>query len=61
MNIEEAKVSDAEYILNLQKIAYQSEAKRYNDYSLLPLMQTLDEIQADFKKQYRGTKSLLSL
>ena len=52
MNIEEATINDAEHILNLQKIAYQSEARRYNDYTLPPLMQTLDEIQADFKKQF---------
>ena len=51
MNIEIATTDDAEHILNLQKIAYQSEARRYNDYSLPPLIQRLDEIKSDFKKQ----------
>ena len=51
MNIEQATHDDAEIILNLQKIAYQSEARRYNDGTLPPLVQTLNEIQTDFKKQ----------
>ena len=51
MNIVEATTDDAEHILNLQRIAYESEARRYNDYTLPPLIQTLDEIRADLKKQ----------
>jgi len=51
MFIEQATDNDAKIILDLQKIAYLSEAKRYNDYTLPPLMQTFNEIQADFKKQ----------
>ncbi len=34
---------DYEEILNLQKLAYQTEAEIYNDYYIPPLMQTLDE------------------
>jgi len=49
--IAQATDKDAHNILDLQKLAYQSEAKRYNDYSIPPLMQTLDEILDDFKNQ----------
>jgi ribosomal protein S18 acetylase RimI-like enzyme len=51
INIEQATEKDAEVILALQKLAYQSEARRYNDYTLPPLMQTFDEILADFSRQ----------
>ncbi|MBN1965187.1 MAG: GNAT family N-acetyltransferase [Anaerolineae bacterium] len=48
MNITPAQLADAEVILALQKLAYQQEAARYDDYSILPLRQTLDEIRAEF-------------
>jgi hypothetical protein len=51
LNIEQATEDDAGIILSLQKLAYQSEAKRYNDYTLPPLLQTFEEILADFRKQ----------
>ncbi len=51
MIIEKASDYDAEIILRLQKTAYQSEAKRYNDYTLPPLLQTPEEIITDFKNQ----------
>jgi ribosomal protein S18 acetylase RimI-like enzyme len=38
-------------ILALQQIAYLSEGERYNDFSLPPLLQTLQEITADFDDQ----------
>ena len=43
-----ADVSDAAEILELQKLAYQSEAVLYDDWSIPPLTQTLDEIKKDF-------------
>ncbi len=46
--IERASLDDAEKILELQKIAYRSEAELYNDFSIEPLTQSLDEIKADF-------------
>jgi N-acetylglutamate synthase-like GNAT family acetyltransferase len=49
--IERAKVEDAKEILALQKLAYQSEAAIYDDYTIPPLMQTLEEIKADFERQ----------
>jgi ribosomal protein S18 acetylase RimI-like enzyme len=48
--ITKASVDDAEEILKLQKLAYLSEAEIYNDYSIPPLTQTLEEISADFKE-----------
>jgi len=51
MNIERASIEDAREILNLQKVAYIAEAEIYNDYTLPPLMQTLEQIEIDFKKQ----------
>ncbi|HAD04257.1 MAG: GNAT family N-acetyltransferase [Desulfuromonadales bacterium GWD2_61_12] len=43
-----AGVSDAAEILELQKLAYQSEAIIYDDWSIPPLTQTLDEIKEEF-------------
>ena len=48
MTIEQANVNDAAEILKLQKLAYQSEAVIYSDYTIPPLIQTLEEIQNDF-------------
>lgn len=46
---EKATLKDAKEILELQKEAYQSEAEIYNDFSIPPLTQTLEEIIDDFK------------
>jgi ribosomal protein S18 acetylase RimI-like enzyme len=46
--IKKAAISDAREILALQKLAYISEAKLYNDYTIPPLTQTLTEILDDF-------------
>ena len=51
MIIEQALERDLLDILELQKLAYQSEAEIYNDYSIPPLTQTLDEIKEDFTFQ----------
>lgn len=51
MLLEQATSLDAEQILALQKLAYQSEAVLYNDYSLPPLIQTLEDICREFTKQ----------
>jgi len=45
-----ADINDAQEILDLQKLAYQMEAERYNDYTLPPLTQTLASIQTDFAR-----------
>jgi ribosomal protein S18 acetylase RimI-like enzyme len=49
MIIRRAAAEEAEQILDLQKLAYLSEARIYNDYSIPPLQQTRDEIEADFQ------------
>ncbi len=51
MIIEKATVSDAEELLALQKLAYRSEAEIYNDFSIPPLIQTLESMKEDFKNQ----------
>jgi len=51
MIIEQAKVSDAEEILLLQKLSYKSEAEIYKDFNIVPLIQTLKETKRDFENQ----------
>lgn len=51
VQIEEAGVEDAAEILALQKLAYVSEAEATNDFTIPPLHQTLEEIQAEFASQ----------
>jgi GNAT superfamily N-acetyltransferase len=45
--VERACVNDAEGILKLQYLCYQSEAALYNDYSIPPLTQSLAELKAE--------------
>ncbi|MFG2647563.1 GNAT family N-acetyltransferase [Streptomyces sp. NPDC048436] len=47
VTISEAGGQDAEKILKLQYLCYQSEAELYGDYSIEPLTQTLDSITAE--------------
>ncbi|MBN1812194.1 MAG: GNAT family N-acetyltransferase [Anaerolineae bacterium] len=51
MLIDLAHLDDAQDILELQKLAYQSEAALYDDYSIPPLTQTLEQMQADMRQQ----------
>ena len=51
MIVEQATVQDAAEILALQKLAYRDEAKIYGDYSIPPLTQTVEEIEAEFDCQ----------
>lgn len=46
-----ARIEDGEEILALQKLAYQSEAALYNDQSLPPLRQTVDELRHEIAAQ----------
>ena len=52
MIIAQANIDDALEILSLQKLCYQSEAKIYNDYTIPPLIQTLEEIQSEFEEYF---------
>ncbi|AFH61141.1 GNAT family N-acetyltransferase [Paenibacillus caseinilyticus] len=49
IKIERASVSDSEEILLLQKYTYRSEAEIYNDFSLEPLVQTLEQLQKQYE------------
>jgi GNAT superfamily N-acetyltransferase len=51
MIIERASIEDAEEILELQKLAYVSEAEIIDDFTILPLHQTIDEISSEFRYQ----------
>jgi GNAT superfamily N-acetyltransferase len=46
--VAHATRGDAAAILELQKLAYQSEARLYEDWTLPPLTQTLDSLRAEF-------------
>ena len=46
--IELASIGDAEEILELQKLAYKSEAKIIGDFTIPPLLQTIDDIRSEF-------------
>ncbi len=46
--IAAADLADAAAILDLQKLAYASEAELYQDFALPPLLQTLPQMQAQF-------------
>jgi ribosomal protein S18 acetylase RimI-like enzyme len=48
MHIEPAVVEDAPAILTLQRLCYRSEAAIYNDYTIPPLTQTLEELRSEF-------------
>lgn len=43
-----ADITDADETLALQKLAYQSEAELYQDWSIPPLTQTIEEIKSEF-------------
>ncbi|MCX4510185.1 GNAT family N-acetyltransferase [Streptomyces sp. NBC_01619] len=47
VTISAAAAQDAEQILKLQFLCYQSEAELYGDYSMEPLTQTLDDLRAE--------------
>jgi len=48
--ITHAQIEDAQEILELQKLAYQSEATIYNDWFIPPLTETLEEVKEEFSK-----------
>lgn len=51
LDISRAERADAEAIIQLQRLAYQSEAERYNDWSLPALTQTIESLQTEFAQQ----------
>ncbi len=50
MEITRATIEDAEAILVLQRLAYQCEAERYDDYSLPPLTESLEALRREFDR-----------
>ena len=50
MIITRAKIADLKQILELQYLAYQSEAALHNDFSIPPLKQTLEEVHQEYEK-----------
>jgi ribosomal protein S18 acetylase RimI-like enzyme len=45
-----ADPADAEAIFALQRLAYQSEARRYDDWSIPPLVETLEAVRAHIEQ-----------
>jgi len=50
MEIQRAEADDLTEILELQKLCFQEIAKRYNDFKMQPITQTLKEVKAEFKR-----------
>ena len=48
--IEKAQKEDLKKILELQYLAYQSEAKLFGDMNIPPLKQTIEEMEEEFEK-----------
>jgi GNAT superfamily N-acetyltransferase len=51
MIIAHAEERDLERILGIQREAYVSEAALYDDYTIPPLVQTLDGLRAEFREK----------
>ena len=49
MEILLAELQDCEKIIQLQKLAYESEAQLYNDWTLPPLLQTADSLRQELE------------
>ena len=49
VNILKAEKNDLSKILELQKIAYLSEAEIHNDYSIQPLNQSIEELEREYE------------
>ena len=50
MIIKKAEKEDLHKILDLQYLAYQSEAKLFNDSNIPPLKQTLSDVKNEYQK-----------
>ncbi|HOY23491.1 MAG TPA: GNAT family N-acetyltransferase [Cellvibrio sp.] len=49
MEIVTAEIQDCEEIIRLQRIAYEAEAQLYKDWTLPPLLQTVDSLQQELQ------------
>ncbi|WP_405852624.1 GNAT family N-acetyltransferase [Streptomyces sp. NBC_00090] len=52
VTISAADAQDAEHILKLQYLCYQSEAELYGDWSIEPLTQSLDALRTELDEGY---------
>ncbi|MEN8652900.1 GNAT family N-acetyltransferase [Streptomyces sp. 21So2-11] len=52
VTISAATEQDAEHILKLQYLCYQSEAELYGDYGIEPLTQPLDDLRAELGRSH---------
>ena len=52
MNLSLATLKDAAAIWDLQRSAYQTEAAIYDDFTIPPLTETLDQLQDQFRWKY---------
>lgn len=50
MIIKKAEKRDLQEILDLQYLAYQSEARLFSDFNIPPLKQTLVEVESEYQK-----------
>lgn len=50
MIIKKAELGDLQEILDLQYLAYQSEAELFNDHDIPPLKQTLADVRTEYEK-----------
>ena len=50
LTIEKARKGELKHILELQYLAYQSEARLFNDQNIPPLKQTIEDIVNEFEK-----------
>jgi N-acetylglutamate synthase-like GNAT family acetyltransferase len=51
IDIRDASEADAAEILEIQKLAFHGQGILYNDFTLPPLVQTMEELIRDFKTQ----------
>lgn len=51
MIIEKAGYEDLELLIRTQRLSYQSQAEMLNDFTIDPLMETLEDLQAAFRHQ----------
>ncbi len=49
LTVRKATVEDAETLLTIQRSAYQVEAELYQDWTIAPLTETLEELQHDIE------------
>lgn len=51
MDIVRAVTADAGALLELQRLSYRTEAERYQDYTIEPMMQTLEDLRDELERK----------